>query len=208
MNRKLKNEAAYLWMTFKWPLLCAFVIVFVAAAFLAAALNKKDTVLSVMLIDCHSEVSQDEMEKDFMTALGIDMGKQQAEFLTDLLFSDAGSGSYAMTSLSRFLTEIGNGKLDVCAMLEEDFIKYDNSDTWADLSELLGEALLSVPGDSLLVKDGRVIGIDTKALPVLAEYGCYEYDEKRGIIGVVYNSPHRETAADYLMYAAGLSRQK
>ena len=108
-----------------------------------------------------------------------------------------------MTSLSRFLADIGSEKLDVCGMLEEDFIKYDNSQTWLDLSTFLDADMLSRLEGSFLEKDGRLIGIYADALPVLEAYDCYGIPEKRGVLGVIYNSPHKEAAEKYLQYVAG-----
>ena len=202
MNRKkLNNELAYLWIYYKWPLLAALVILTAVLYSLLSLHNGKETVLSVMLIDCHTDISPEQMERDYLQACGRDPGRQQAEFLTTLMFGDTESGSYAMTSLSRFLADIGSGKLDVCGMREEDFLKYDNSGTWLDLRELTGGGLSHLPGDALVTADGRVIGLYTDALPLLQRYGCY--GSGRGVIGVIYNAPHREAAAEYLAFAAG-----
>ena len=87
--------------------------------------------------------------------------------------------------------------------LEEDFIKYDNSQTWLDLSTFLDADMLSRLEGSFLEKDGRLIGIYTDALPVLEAYDCYGIPGKRGVLGVIYNSPHKEAAEKYLQYVAG-----
>ena len=201
---KLKNELWYLWSAYRWPLLAGVLAVSLALFFVVKAFTKKEPVLSVMLIDCHTDVTPEQMEKDFLTSAGYDGREQTAEFVTNLLFEDAAGGNYAMTSLSRFLTDIGSNKLDVCGMQEESFLKYDESETWLDLSELLDTDTLSKLAGSLVTRDGRVIGIYTDALPVLREYGCYENTSSGGVLGVVYNTPHREAAETYLLYAAGL----
>lgn len=205
LSSKLKNNLFYLWEDFKWPLIAAVVVLFVAVYSLAAAFGKKETVISVMLIDCYADASPEKMESDFLTFLDCDPGKQQAEFTTSLLFSDTDSGSYTMTSLSRFLADIGSEKLDICGMREEDFIKYDNSETWMDLSHLLSADTLSALEASLLRKDGRVIGIYADALPAMAEYGCYGDGSDRGVLGVIYNAPHRSAAAGYFDFALGVA---
>ena len=91
MDRKrLKDPLVYLWSDYKWPLLAGAIVCLVAVYMLIHALTQKETVLSVMLIDCHAAISQEEMEKDALAALGCKDGKQQAEILTSLLFSEAG----------------------------------------------------------------------------------------------------------------------
>ena len=92
----------------------------------------------------------------------------------------------------------------MCGMLEEDYIKYDNSQTWLELSTFLDADMLARLEGACLEKDGRLIGIYTDALPVLEAYGCYGNPGKRGVLGVIYNSPHKNAAEQYLRYAAGL----
>ena len=209
MDRKrLKDQLVYLWSDYKWPLLAGAIVCLVAVYMLIHALTQKETVLSVMLIDCHAAISQEEMEKDALAALGCKDGKQQAEILTSLLFSEAGSGSYAMTSLSRFYTEIGSEKVDIAGMLKEDFLNYEDSGTWLDLTGVLDEELSERLKEALVIQDNRVIGIETAALPVLTTYGCYEGAGEKGVLGVLYNAPHRENAAAYIRYLAGLTAQE
>ena len=189
---------------YRWPLLAGLLGVVLILFFAMKAVTAKEPVLRVMLIDCHADAAPEQMEEDFLSAAGLADGRQGADFVTDLLFEDAAGGNYAMTSLSRFLTDVGSKKLDVCGMPEESFLKYDDSETWLDLSELLDADTLSALEDSLVVKDDRVIGIKADALPVLRAYGCYENAYPGGILGVVYNTPHRDVAGKYLLYAAGL----
>lgn len=204
-KKSLKNELEYLWMYQKWPLLAILVAVMFIVSSMFAAFSKKETVLYAMLVDCHTEVNQDKMESDYLETMNLDPKNQQAQIQTGLLFSDSESGSYTMTSLSRFLADIGSEKLDVCGMLEEDFLKYDNSETWMDLRELLDADCLSAIADTLFTKNGRVIGIYTDALPKMQEYGCYENTNSRGVLGVIYNSPRLEAAKNYLLFVAGLT---
>lgn len=204
MKKKLRNGLEYFWMYHKLTVMTAAIILSLGIYFLSVSLSQKETVLSVMLLDCHTEVSQKEMEEDILTALGVERNRYQAEVQNSLMISDTSSGNYAMTSLSRFLADIGSEKLDVCAMLEEDFRKYEKADTYLDLRECFTDEELACVKDALVVmEDGRAVGLYADALPGLGgRYGCYEGGDSRGIIGVVYNTQHRKAAAAYLRYLA------
>lgn len=204
-KKKIKNELEYFWMYYKWQALAVLVILVIGIYFLCTVLSQKEKILSVMLIDCHASVSQEQMEKDYMKAEGLDEGRYQAEILGNLMFEDAGSENYAMTSLSRFLADIGSEKLDVCAMLEESFLKYDNSGTYMDLRECLtGEELEELGQQLLTMEDGRVIGVYTDDLPVMKDYGCYQSGNSRGVVGIVYNTLRKDAAVSYLRYISGM----
>ena len=208
-KERIKNNIWYLWNDYKWLLMAGLVVAVLAMHLLFAALLKKDAALCVMLVDAHTPVSESDMQRDALAALGLDPGKYSATFSNSLMFSDTDSGNYAMASLSRFLADIGSEKLDVCAMREDDFKKYDESGTWADLAELFGEAGMSLADEAglsvldeedLLVADGRVIAIYADALPRLQKYECYPQEDCRGVVGIVYNAPHPENAVRYLAY--------
>lgn len=200
-KERIKNNLWYLWSDYKWLLLAGLVVAALAVHLLVAALLKKDAALGVMLVDAHTPVAESDMEKDALAALELDPEKYSISISNSLMFSDTDSGNYAMASLSRFLTDIGSGKLDLCAMREDDFRKYDESGTWADLTELFAGAGVPVPDEAeLLVVDGRVIGVYTNALPVLEEYECYPQEDCRGVAGIVYNAPHPENAVRYLAF--------
>lgn len=200
-KKKICDRLEYFWMYYKLPFLAALVVLLLAVYFCTAVLTEKETALSVMLVDCYSEAEGEEMGKDFLEKEGLDGKIYQVQVQNQLMFQDSDSGNYAMTSLSRFLADIGSEKLDVCAMLEEDFLKYDSSGTWADLREYLDpEELERLSDITITAADGRVIGIRAEGLPVMERYGCYENGAAG--IGIIYNTPHRELAAAYLLYAA------
>lgn len=204
-NKKdLKNELEYFWMYYKLPFFALVIVVLLIGYFLVTKLTEKETALEVMLIDCHTEISSEQMQEDFMEYAGLDTQKYQVSFQTNLMLEGTDSGSYTMSSLSKFIADIGSEKLDVCGMLESDFEKYDKSDTWMDLRDVFTEEELEKLSDSQVIgEDEAVIGLYADTLPVLKEYGCYEDEEDRGVIGVIYNTQHFLEAASYLHYLAG-----
>lgn len=202
-SEKFKNNLRYCWMFYKWIILAAAVVLSAVIYLVAVKATEKETALSVILMDCHTDVTQEQMEADYLEASGLGEEGYGAEIQTSLMLSDAGSGSYAMSSLSKFLADVGSEKLDVCAMTETDFAKYVESDCFVSLENSLTQEELDRLEDACYVQDGKILGLYTDMLPVLEGYECYENGE-RGVIGILYNAPHPENAAGYLRYLAGM----
>ena len=203
-KKSIKNNLEYFWMYYKLPFLAGVVVVVLAVYFLVASLTAKDTVLSVMLIDCHTEMSGEKIAEEYMEATGLDQKKYQVQIQNNLMFQGTDSGNYSMTSLSKFMADIGSELLDVCGMLKEDFIKYDGSQIWMDLRECLSEEQSEKLKDRFLTADdGRVIGIMADKLPVLMADGCYTGTDTQAAVGIIYNTPNKEQAIKYLLYLAG-----
>ena len=191
-------------MYYKLPFLAGVVVVVLVVYFLVASLTAKDTVLSVMLIDCHTEMSGEKIAEEYMEATGLNQKKYQVQIQNNLMFQGTDSGNYSMTSLSKFMADIGSELLDVCGMLKDDFIKYDGSDTWMDLRECLTDEQSKVLEDYfLMTDDGRAIGIMADELPILKADNCYTSTDTEAAVGIIYNTPHKEEAVKYLLYLAG-----
>lgn len=198
---KLKNDLKYLWIYYKWQILAALVVVILSSHFLITAFSQKECALSIMLLDCYTEVSDEKMEKELLQSLQLDQKKYVIEVQNSLMIDNTESGNYAMTSLSRFMSDVGSEKLDVCGMLQNSYLKYDYSRTFLDLRECFTEEQLSEIEEALLVtEDGRVIGIYADALDKLQEDGCYDSEDERGVVGIVYNTKHLDMAVNYLLY--------
>lgn len=203
-KKSIKNNLEYFWMYYKLPFLAGVVVVVLVVYFLVASLTAKDTVLSVMLIDCHTEMSGEKIAEEYMEVTGLNQKKYQVQVQNNLMFQGTDSGNYSMTSLSKFMADIGSELLDVCGMLKDDFIKYDGSDTWMDLRECLTDEQSKVLEDYfLMTDDGRAIGIMADELPILKADNCYTSTDTEAAVGIIYNTPHKEEAVKYLLYLAG-----
>lgn len=76
-KKSMKNNLEYFWMYYKLPFIAGMIVVILAMYFLITTLTTKDTALSVMLIDCHTEMSGEEMAEEYMDTAGIDKKKYQ-----------------------------------------------------------------------------------------------------------------------------------
>lgn len=203
-NKKLKNEWYYLWTLYKIPLIGVAVLILIIGGFIISALKEKENRLEVMLIDSFASYSDEEMEAEYIRSNLTDASKWDILTMGSLFFSGTESGSYAMNSLSRFMADLGSEKLDVCGMEKTSFIKYQKSGSFLDLSSYLTkEELERFQGKFLITEDGKKIGIYASALPRLSKWGCYENTENPGVIGIIYNSKHKEEAKRYLIEFLG-----
>lgn len=204
-KKSIKNNLEYFWMYYKFPFIAGLIVVILVLHFLITTLTAKETALSVMLIDSHTEMSGEEMAEEYMDTVRLDKKKYQVQIQNNLMFQGTDSGSYSMTSLSKFMADIGSELLDVSGMLKDDFIKYDGSETWTDLRKCLtDEQLEELKNRLLTADDGRVIGILADDLPVIQSDGCYTNEETDAAIGIIYNAPHKDEAVKYLLYLAGV----
>ena len=202
----LGNSLYYFWENNRLLIIAVGVIAALGIYFLITNLREKETVLSVFLMDCHTDLPQEQMEEDFLKAMELNPRTCRAEIITNLMLNSAGSSDYAMVSLSRLLSDIGSEKLDVCGRLDTDFKTYNDTDAFMDLRDCLTpEQIGDFSGEMFVDADGVPRGISAGALPVLAEYGCYTETEEKVWLGVIYNTRRKENAADYLLYLAGLS---
>lgn len=204
-KKSIKNSLEYFWMYYKLPFAAVMVVVLLVLYFLFTSLTEKDTALSVMLIDAHTDVSAEKMSEEYMEASGLDPKKYQVQIQNNLMFQGTDSGSYTMSSLSKFMADIGSELLDVCGMTKDDFVKYDGSQTWMDLRECLTDEQMAEFEDKFLTTDdGRVIGILADDLPVMQADGCYTSADIEAAVGIIYNTQHKEEAVKYLLYLAGV----
>lgn len=200
----LKNDLSYDWQFYKWQIMGALALVILGLSFLSAHFFGKECALSVMLLDCYAQTEEQEMEDATLEALGLDGRKYAVEMQTGLMLDNTEAGSFAMTSLSRFLADVGSEKLDVCGMLEGSFREYAEEGAFLDLRTVFDDAQLEALSHALVTaEDGRVIGLYAAELPNLQKDGCYDDRSDPGIVGIVYNTKHLENAKQYLLYLAG-----
>ena len=83
---KIKNNLEYFWMYYKLPFLAGMIVVVLVLYFLITSLTAKDMVLSVMLIDAHTDVSSEKMAEEYMEASGLDTKKYQVQIQNNLMF--------------------------------------------------------------------------------------------------------------------------
>lgn len=198
-REKIKNEIYYIWTMYKIPSIGAIVLALVIGGFVLSAIKGKDNTLEVMFIDSFSTYSDSQMESEYVNTDLTDSKKWDILTIGSLMFSGTESDVYVMNSLSRFMSDIGSNKLDVCGMLIDDYEKYDKSGLFLDLSVCFtSEELDKFEGQFLKTSDGRLIGIYADAFPRLKKWNCYENKDNKGVVGIIYNSRHINEAKQYI----------
>lgn len=195
-----RDRIEYFWMYYKLPLLAVIIMVFAVVQWVWASGVGKAVQLSVMLSDCYTDADGEFLAGEFAEYAGLDEKTETVLINTKSLFSNAPTGIYAMTSLSRFYADTGTEKLDVAGFLQEDFQRYAGAEVFANLEELFGRDELALYEDHLYYQDGKPVGIYADGLPGLQKYKIYDDPEKRAVIGVVYNSRNRNMAGKYIEY--------
>ena len=191
------------WSFFKWQITAGLIVLALALHFGWVHFHQRETYVSVMLLDCHSSLTQDQIQEGLEEGMGIDTGKSQVEVQSTLMLSDQSSGTYQMTSLSRFLADLGSEKLDVCGMLLEDFETYEPAGTWMDLNGVLPVVSEERLSEYLLrAEDGRIIGIRAEGLPGLGGLDCYASKDVAAAVGILYNTKRIEPAVRLLEFLA------
>lgn len=194
-----KEKLEYFWNYYKWPFL-GIIAVFIAIIYFAyAAVTEKEVGFSAILFDCHASVNQSVIEEEFAEYTEMDDRQYDISIQTTLLLSDSNSGSYTMTSLAKFYTEIGTEGLDVCMMLEDNFQTYAKADCFLDLRTCMSEQQLALYANKLYEQDGIPVGIYADDLENAKAFGCYT-GEDRGIFGITYNSQHVKQSVKFLEY--------
>lgn len=192
-----KKKLEYFWMYYKIPFLTVLAIVIVAAYFIHAKLAEKPYSLQALMYDIHTDVPEEELAQSFAEYAGIDTRKYDVYISTSLLLSDAASGNYALTSLSRFMAMIGTEDLDACMMTAEDFERYATV-AFLDLREMFSEEELAGFGKVYTDADGAVRGVYGSCLKKIGEIEGYE--GKDGVVGIIYNSTRKDMAAEFIRY--------
>lgn len=196
-RRITKDGLSYFWMYYRIPVILAVIFAVIAVSLVHTAMTEKPDALQVMLLDSHLSEEGSRIADAFASDAGIDQEKNDVTVVTDRILDGNGSG-YQMGSLADLYSEIGNGTLDVCAMTEEDFGKYSDADAFLDLRDIFTEEELESFSGVYTDGSGRVTGVRCDDAPKIRNAGGY--DGTAAYAGVLYNSEHRETAAQFLTW--------
>ena len=193
-----KDRLEYFWMFYKIPAILVLIGIVVVASFFHARITEKPSVMNAMLLDIHTEVLGESLEQSFIKADGINPDQNSVMISVSQLLGD-GSSDYQMASLAKLYSQIGTGKLDVVSMKKNDYIKYIDAGTFMDLRKVFTEEELAAFGSLYQDESGKILGIYCESLEGMREIGGYSGGEN-GIIGILYNSEHVETAGQFLQY--------
>lgn len=96
-----KNNIAWFWNLYKWQILAIGVAAALGIYLLCAALTKKECVLSVMLLDCHADVSQEQAGRELAAVMRLDERRECVLVQNELMISDTNAGTNAESANAR-----------------------------------------------------------------------------------------------------------
>lgn len=164
--------------------------------FIYAAVIQKESAFTAYLFDAHTNLEQTAVEEEFTSFAGIDTEEYAVTVDASFLLAGPSAGNYRMTSLAKFYTEIGTEELDVCLMLEENFMAYADSNAFLDLRTCLSEEQIGQFKGKFIYVDDVPVGIKGNHMKWIRDSESYEGDAC--VFGILFNSGHVENAVKFL----------
>ncbi len=168
-DQPLKVRLAYFWEYYKWPSILAVLIVIALIYTVTVQLNRKEDVLSGILINSTTPLEDPEFLQAFCNETGIDTNKQSISLLTSLsLMSENPSMSFM--TYERIHAGIASKETDFL-IAEEAALQqcgYDSSHMLLDLREFLSPEQLTALEDRLYYIDGTLLERDLNAEEAIA----------------------------------------
>ena len=194
-----KKKLEYLWMYYKWVLVCVIVGIMAVRGGISWYHNAKmETILSFAPVNS-IDFDVEQTERNVKEILGSKGEYEQVTILTNLITAGK-KGELDYNSQMAFVAQVQAGTIDVMLMPEDIYRTYSSEKSFADMKEVLGEDALSTLGD-FVRKDCVVVTEDSLA----EEFGLV-YEPV--YISVMCNSGNKENAARWIMSAAQESQCK
>lgn len=221
------KKIGYIWAYYKLPIVIGCIFLYIAGYMLHGYLTHKETVLYTGLVNVSDVISADALTEDFLGYLDADAGKNQVVLYQGLYLTEDETNAdfdYVYASNTKITAAIAGSQLDVVLMDREAFDLLSGRGCLCDMEQFLGEqapdlleelrpqlvsntvilednALDAQLDDSVAysaVTDEYPMGIDLTQSPLLPESGI----TGTLYLGIIANTPRRETAAACLRYLA------
>lgn len=157
-DQPLKVRLAFFWDYYKWPTIVVAVAAVALIYTVSTQLNRKEVVLSGMLINSYTPLEEGEFLQEFCDSAGINVDKQEITLLTGLSM-DTDNASADLMTYQRIHAGIGVRETDFL-ILDSDGIRrcgYDTSHMLLDLREFLDPEQLASLEDRLYYIDGSLV---------------------------------------------------
>lgn len=225
----MRERADYIFSYYKLELAIVLIAAIAVGAVVARALTHKDAVLYLAYANVAVGGDLDEeLGEGFVAHLGLDARESEVYRYRDLYLSDnedVADHRYAYASRMKLLGAVDAGQLDVIIMDRDAYDILSSAGYLADLSAIVSETdpraqeILApcLVANEVVIEDNLVeytLGeaegyeattveaenaIDAAGLPLLEGAGL----SGQAYLGIIANSPRRDTARAYLEYLAG-----
>lgn len=155
-NGTPKQKLSYFWDYYKWHVIVGCAALIALASFISQVVNRKDTALSVVLINCSerdSSIDHSEYTAAFAEYAGID--ETEYEIIYDTSIWLGGSEQYA--SVQKLVAYIAAADLDVIISDPDSLISYAYQENFFDLRQFLDQEQMERCKDSFFYIDGAVV---------------------------------------------------
>lgn len=224
-DKPFKDRLAYFWDYYKWYVIIGVIVLFLIGQTVSTALEKKDAVLSGLLIDGIAPLEEPAIMQSFYEANGIDPAKEEVELNTGVSLNSELPNVVA-NSYQMIHARVGAKDADFIIGYEYAIqrLGYDPSRMFADLRTVLSADILASLEGHLYYIDGEVLAQIKAAptepiplpepkkpedmadpIPVAVDISAnanftslYYATDKAVYIAVVTNAPHKALAARFV----------
>lgn len=220
------KKIQYIWDYYKLPLVILGIILYVIIYILYRHLTYKDTILYAALVNVNAgETLTNQLAEGFLEVSGIDTSRNKLHVYTGLYLTDDENNTYheyTYASRMKILASIDGELFDVVLMDQEafdafsqngylcnldDLLAEENPDFYNDISPFIVNNIYIEEDNSFeLIFDSSIpysavtedypMGLDMSQASLIKQAGF----EETVYLGIIENSPRKETAVAYLQY--------
>lgn len=220
------KKVQYIWDYYKLPIVVLCIFLYIITYSLYGHFTHKETVLYTALVNVSaSESLTAQLSTDFLDFIDTDTSKETMQLYTGLYLTDDETNpyhEYTYASRMKILASIDGEQLDVVLMNKEAFDAFSQNGYLCDLMELLSDkdtVLLNeckpdLVTNTIILEDNSVdlqfdpsityqavteehpFGLDMSQSGLI---GKSMFDDTV-YLGIIANSPRKETAIDYIKY--------
>lgn len=220
------KKVQYIWDYYKLPIVVLCIFLYIITYSLYGHFTHKETVLYTALVNVSaSESLTAQLSTDFLDFIDTDTSKETMQLYTGLYLTDDETNpyhEYTYASRMKILASIDGEQLDVVLMNKEAFDAFSQNGYLCDLMELLSDkdtVLLNeckpdLVTNTVILEDNSVdLQLDPSiTYQAVTEEHPFGLDmSQSGLIGksmfddtvylgIIANSPRKETAIDYIKY--------
>lgn len=221
-----EKKLQYIWDYFKLPLAVLGIFLYVTIYIVYRNLTDKDPVLYTALVNVNAgETLAKQLNEDFLAAEGINTSQNRLHLYSGLYLTDDDNNAYheyTYASRMKILASIDGELLDVVLMNQEAFDAFSQNGYLCNIDELLSEktpafyknAKPFIVENTFIAEDNSFemqfdssvsYSAVTEKYPMginLSQTGCIKQAgfEETVYLGIIANSPRKDTALAYLQY--------
>lgn len=221
-----KQKVQYVWDYYKFPIAVSLILIYIIGYTIYGHFSKKDTVLYIGLVNVSTgDQINEQLNDGFLKFMDEDTFKKDVQLYTGLYLTNDQNDpnhEYTYASQIKILASIDGEQLDVVLMNKEAFDTFSQNGYLYNIENLLQDSapdmmkelkpclatntvILEDNSEDLLADDSLSYQAETKEYPMgldMSQKGLFKQAgfEDAIYLGVIANSPHMDTAVEYIKY--------